>query len=78
MTKFKIFTTKMKKMKCKIVNFSNSKGLTDKVLWKEKMKRAGNFSKNQKKKSAIERYKFSKILSSLLTSYPRGNVGSKQ
>lgn len=36
MTKFKIFTKKMKKMKCKIANFSNCKGLIGKVLWKEK------------------------------------------
>lgn len=35
------------------------------------MKQAGNFSKNQKKKSATERYKFSKIMSSLVISYPR-------
>lgn len=38
MPKFKIFLTKMKKMKCKIVNLSNCEGLIGKVLWKERMK----------------------------------------
>lgn len=78
MTKFKIFIKRMKKIKCKIVSFSNCKGLIGKVLWKEKMKYAGNFSKNHRKKSSVKTYKFSKIMSSSLISGPRGNVGNKQ
>lgn len=38
MSKFKIFIKKIFKMECKIVKFSNCKGLIGKVLRKEKMK----------------------------------------